>query len=103
MGWEVRPLGAALGAEILGADLSRVGKREFAAINGALLEHQVIFFREQTFTPAHHRVLAGFFGPAQTHPAYSTVDGFPEITILENDRENPSLIERYSPRYEVLE
>jgi taurine dioxygenase len=31
----------------------------------------------------------------QTHPAYPTVEGFPEITILENDKENPSKIEEW--------
>ena len=37
----------ALGAEITGADLSHVGELEFEALHEALLEHQVVFFRDQ--------------------------------------------------------
>lgn len=96
LGWSVRPLADALGAEILGANLSKIRQQDFEAIHEALLEHQVIFFRDQAeFTPAAHKSLALMFGPVQTHPAYPHVDGFPEITVLENDRDRPSLIEKW--------
>jgi len=96
LGWSVTPLADALGAELRGADLSAVGPREFEAIHEALLEHEVIFFREQSgLTPAAHKALANMFGPVQTHPAYPHVEGFPEITVLENDRDRPSLIEKW--------
>ena len=36
----------------------------------------------------------------QTHPAYPTVEGYPEITILENDRDNPSKIEEWHTGYD---
>jgi taurine dioxygenase len=36
-----------------------------------------------------------YFGQLQTHPAYPTIKDYPEITILENDRENPSKIEEW--------
>ena len=42
-----------------------------------------------------HKRVASLFGDLQTHPAYPTVEGFPEITILENDKENPSKIEEW--------
>jgi taurine dioxygenase len=38
-----------------------------------------------------HRLL----DPCKPIPAYPTVEGFPEITILENDKENPSKIEEW--------
>jgi len=86
----------ALGAEVVGADLASLGEAGLEAIREALLEYEVIFFRDQDhFTPAHHRSLAMHFGGVQTHPAYPSVDGFPEITILENDRDRPSLIEMW--------
>ena len=96
LGWEARPIADALGCEIIGADLTNVGPEELKAIREALLEHEVIFFRDQRgFSPAHHSSLAHAFGPVQTHPAYATVGGYPEITILENDRDRPSLIEKW--------
>jgi len=86
----------ALGAEVVGADLASLGEAELEAIREVLLEYEVVFFRDQDhFTPAHHRSLAMHFGGVQTHPAYPSVDGFPEITILENDRDRPSLIEMW--------
>ena len=37
-----------LGAEVTGADLSKpVSNEQFAEINRAFLDHQVLFFREQ--------------------------------------------------------
>ena len=44
-------------------------------------------------SPSDHLRLAKYFGQPQLHEAYPHVDGHPEITILENDRENPSKIE----------
>ena len=53
-GWTVEPIAPALGAEILGPDLSREQTlEELAAIKTALMAHQVIFFRDQQeMTPA---------------------------------------------------
>lgn len=96
LGWEAVPIAEALGAEIRGADLTKLTSTEFDAIREALLEYEVVFFREQHgFSPADHAALANYFGPVQTHPAYPHVNGYPELTILENDRERPSLIEKW--------
>ena len=49
---EVRPIASALGAEILGVDLSTpLSNKEFDTVHRAFLEHQVIFFRDQEITP----------------------------------------------------
>jgi taurine dioxygenase len=46
---DIRPLSGALGAEILGIDLSHdLGDETVAAIRAAWLEHLVVFFRAQT-------------------------------------------------------
>jgi len=74
LGWEVVPTAEALGAELLGPDLSRLGANELAAIREALLAYEVLFFREQHgFAPEHHRALAAHFGGFQHHPAYPHV------------------------------
>src|SRR5678816_2417019 len=90
------PIADALGAEIAGIDLARpLGEDEIAWLKAALVEHQVIFFRDQTISPADQLRLARAFGAVEIHPAYPHVEGFPEIAILEADREHPSKIEKW--------
>ena len=92
----VKPLAAALGVELSGVDLtSELTSEVFQEVRRLLVENQVIFFRDQDISPQQHHDLAASFGPLQTHPAYGTVDGFPEITILESTAENPSKIEAW--------
>ncbi|MCB1693224.1 MAG: TauD/TfdA family dioxygenase, partial [Pseudomonadales bacterium] len=86
----------ALGAEISGIDLcATLTEGDVAAIRDALLEYEVIFFRDQPMSPANHAALADIFGKPQRHEAYPHVEGFPQITILENDEANPSKIEMW--------
>tara|TARA_R110002072_G_scaffold89232_4_gene199878 strand:+ start:3441 stop:4247 length:807 start_codon:yes stop_codon:yes gene_type:complete len=66
---------------------------ELGDLRAALLEYEVLFFRDQPLQPEHHSALADHFGPPQFHEAYDHVPGFPQITILENDAERPSKIE----------
>jgi len=65
----------------------------YADIRQLLVEHEVIFFRDQDISLSQHKALAESFGPLQTHPAYGTIEGFPEITILESTPEKPTMIE----------
>ena len=90
----VKPISKSLGAELYGVDLCKDLPDEiYAEIRKLLIEHQVIFFRDQDISPQQHKSLAESFGPLQTHPAYETVEGYPEITILESTAEKPSKIE----------
>jgi taurine dioxygenase len=94
--FEVKPIAGALGAELHGIDLSQNLSSEVTAeIRRLLVEYQVVFFRDQIISPAQHKVLAESFGPLQTHPAYDTVEGFPQITILESTADKPSKIEAW--------
>ncbi|MDG2048326.1 MAG: taurine dioxygenase [Halioglobus sp.] len=90
----VKPIANALGAELDGVDLCKdVPSEVYREIRRLLVKHQVIFFRDQNISPAQHKALAESFGPLQTHPAYDTIAGFPEITVLESTVEKPSKIE----------
>jgi taurine dioxygenase len=60
-----------------------------------LNQYEVIFFRDQDISPQRQKALALSFGPLQTHPAYDTVEGYPEITILESTAEKPTKIEAW--------
>lgn len=93
---DIRPVAGALGAEIHGLDLSRELSAEIREqVRELLNEYEVIFFRDQDISPAMQKSLALSFGPLQTHPAYDTVEGFPELTILESTPEKPTKIEAW--------
>ena len=59
----VKLLSGALGAEISGIDLTDTSDQNFKKINDLLLEHKVIFFRDQPLTTDQHIALAEKFGP----------------------------------------
>ncbi len=86
----------ALGATVSDLDLTEpLSEHELAALKQALLDHEVLFFRDQALQPEAHARLADYFGPPQHHEAYEHVDGYPQITILENDADRPSKIEMW--------
>jgi len=66
---EIRPITGALGAQIVGVDLSHPLTTEHAdAVRRALDEHLVLFFRGQSLTPASLRAFVATFGPMFLHP-----------------------------------
>ena len=90
----IKPLSGCIGAEIHGIDLTKPITHElYIQLRECLVEYEVIFFRDQAITPAQQHALASMFGPLQSHPAYQTVDGFPEISILESTADKPTKIE----------
>ena len=88
----VAPIAGALGAEIGGVDLSEeLPEGTIAAIRQALLDHLVIFFRDQELTPARFMAFARRFGEPVTYPFVKGLEDFPEITPIlkrEEDRAN---------------
>jgi taurine dioxygenase len=77
---EVRPLASALGAEIFGTDLAeRLDDATVQAVRAALLEHVVIFFRDQKLEPRQLLALAERFGEVAEYPL---VKGLPECPLV---------------------
>jgi len=77
---EIRPLTTALGAEVLGPDLSQpLSNMEFDTIHNALLKHKVIFFRDQELTPEQHIAFARKFGLLDVHPYLPGLPGHEEV------------------------
>ncbi len=98
------PLAGALGAEVSGIDLRQpIDDALFAALEAGLLEHQVLFFRDQAIEPSHHRALARRFGEPVPHPAYASIDGFAEINVLESTAEHPTRIDTWHTDMTFLE
>ena len=90
----IKPLSGCIGAEIHGIDLTKPITHDlYIQLRQCLVEYEVIFFRDQAITPAQQHALASMFGPLQSHPAYQTVEGFPEISILESTADKPTKIE----------
>jgi taurine dioxygenase len=57
-----------------------------AALRAALLEHKVIFLRDQALDPAGLTKLAKRFGePTPAHPVEPSVEGHPEVLSLDSD------------------
>jgi taurine dioxygenase len=76
----VKRISGALGAEIGNVDLAHEnGDDIIAEIRGALLEHKVIFFRDQDITPAQHLAFAKRFGEVVEYPMVKGLDEAPEI------------------------
>ena len=62
---EIKLLSGALGAEIKGVDLKDTSNENFKKINDLLLEHKVIFFRDQLISEKEHIALVEKFGPLE--------------------------------------
>ncbi len=83
---DVRPMTPRIGAEIHGADLAQdLGNQTFQEIHDALMEHQVVFFRDQEMTLDQHKAFGRLFGQLQIHPASPGPEGHPEIVVIHAD------------------
>ena len=78
--FEIRPIAGAIGAELHGVDLADdLSAETIGAIRQALLDHGVIFFRDQDLPPVRFLALARHFGTPIEYPFVKGIDGFPEI------------------------
>ena len=77
---EVRRVAGSLGAEIEGVNLAQGLDGDAAAqIREALLEHLVIFFRNQDLTSGQYQAFAEKFGGLAEYPMISALQGYPKI------------------------
>lgn len=80
---EVKPIATALGAEISCVELSNeLSAAAIGQIRRALLDHGVIFFRDQTLDVDEHKRLARRFGEIFVHPNFNTGEGDPEVVNI---------------------
>ncbi len=80
MSLSVNRIAGALGAEISGVDLSQpLDDGVIAEIRRALIEHLVIFFRDQHLTPEQHLAFGRRFGRLQVHDFVDGMDDNREI------------------------
>ncbi len=85
-GVRVLPVTPTLGAEIQGVDLRRpLTDADLRAIRGALLEHVVVFFRDQPLGDEEHIAFARQFGALSPAPFGPKHPDHPEMTVLDQD------------------
>ena len=63
-----------------------------ASVLSVILNEHEVLFSEIGVLPRVSNAMA-LFGPLQTHPAYGTVNGLPEVMLLESTEAKPSKIE----------
>jgi taurine dioxygenase len=84
--FDIRPSSPAIGAEILGVDLSRpLTPEETGEIREALNEHGVIFFRDQELTPEQHIAFAERFAPINVNRFFRSVPDHPQIAEVRKE------------------
>lgn len=88
--FEVRPFSAAVGAEIVGLDLSRpLNDADFARVHRAHLDHNVVVFRDQRITAQQQIDFSRRFGVLQIHVLKQfLLANHPEVFIISNIVEN---------------
>mgnify|MGYP000963879813 CR=1 FL=1 len=93
-GISVRPLAPAIGAEILGVDLSRpLDEAAFAQVHRAWLDHCVILFRDQDISEEDQVRFAARFGPPAKIINKHTGKGTHEnVMFISNIRKDGQLI-----------
>ena len=84
----VRKLGAHIGAEVSGVDLTQpLDAATIAGIRAALLEHKALVFRDAPLDDAGQQRFAGYFGTLTTaHPTVPAVDGAPQVLPVDSER-----------------
>jgi taurine dioxygenase len=81
--FSIHPVTPAIGAEISDLDLaSALDDACIEALRAALLEHVVLFFRDQELTPEQHVALARRFGEPHVSAVTTRHGGPPEIVVL---------------------
>jgi len=81
--FDVTPIAGACGAEIHGMDISQdLSDEAIQAIRTALLDHLVVFFRDQDLTPDQHVAFGRRFGELNIDRFVVPMEGHPEIMVV---------------------
>jgi len=87
----VEKLTANIGAEIHGVDLAEAARNDdlFGAIKQALLEHKVLFLRQQVISKGDHVAFAERFGKLEDHPVAGSDLYHPGLVCIYKDLDSP--------------
>ena len=86
---DVRPMTGAVGAEILGIDLSGdLDAQQFGELRRAYHDYGVIFFRDQRLTPEQHIAFAERWGSININRFFQAVPDYPQIAEVRKEPED---------------
>lgn len=93
----IRPSGGALGAEIIGADLTQpLDEATFAQIHDAFYKHEVVFFRGRELSDEDHIRFSARFGELRKLKIGNPLhDHHPEIFVVSNIKKEGKHIGSY--------
>ena len=84
---DVRPVGPAVGAEILGVDLrAPLPGDTLRAVRETLADRGVVFFRDQALTEAQHIAFARQFGDININRFFAKLPEHPEIALVAKEK-----------------
>jgi taurine dioxygenase len=88
----VEPLTCAIGAEISGVHLGAAARDDglFAEIRALLLQHKVLFLRDQDISRAEHVAFARRFGELEGHPVAGSDPDHPGLVRIYKSPEAPA-------------
>jgi len=88
-----------IGAELTGVNLGDASRDTglFQEIRALLLEHKVLFLRDQEITRAEHVAFAGRFGELEDHPVVGSDPDHPGLVRIYKDLKSPP--EHYENAY----
>lgn len=84
----LRPVTPTIGAEVHGVDLGALDDATFRAIKNALVQYQVLFFRDQDISVEAHKAFGARFGTLDVHPNDPGLEGHPEVMIIHADEKS---------------
>ena len=88
---DIIPINGFIGAEIRGADLSRLDDASFRTIHDALVQYEVVVLRDQQAMTLDHQMAFGArFGPLSIHPFSPNMDEKPEVIVLDYTADHPA-------------
>lgn len=86
---KIERLTPAIGAVISGIDLNQVLNAEAQQdLQAALVEHQVLFLRQQFLQAEQQRDLAKLFGELHIHPIYPAHERVAEVMVLDSHKQD---------------
>lgn len=89
-GATITRVGVSLGAEIEGVDLTQpLADEAFHAVEAALVEHELIVFRDQNISSADLIAFGRRFGELTVHPFAPAEGDTPELITFRNDEATP--------------
>lgn len=87
---ELKNVAVHLGVEVSGLDLTQpLDDASQQVLRDALVEHEVLVFRDQDISVEDQLRFGGYFGELSVHPIAAHDENIPELQVFDNDEKNP--------------